>query len=107
MYINNYYTLHKIKIIKLQHVLNFKKKCMHCLSNIRTECTFIGLQVASPCINLPAPHVIIFVIAFQPRTLSTDFTVIFESFTQRPHFKTHFAKQPSHHTTEFSGVVAE
>ena len=56
MYINNYYTLHKIKIIKLQHVLNLKKKCMHCLSNIQTECTFIGLQVASPCINLPAPH---------------------------------------------------
>ena len=55
MYINNYYTLHKIKIIKLQHVLNFKKKCMQCLSNIQTECTFIGLQVASPCINFPAP----------------------------------------------------
>ena len=84
MYINNYYTLHKIKIIKLQHVLNFKKKCMHCLSNIQSECTFIGLQVASPGINFPAPHHN-FVIAFQPWTLSTDFTVIFESVTQRLH----------------------
>ena len=55
MYINKYYTLHKMKIIKLQHVLKFQR--MHALPfQCSTECTFIGLQVASPCIDLPAPH---------------------------------------------------
>ena len=36
--------------------INFEKKRHVLPFHIRTECTFIGLQVAFPCINLPAPH---------------------------------------------------
>ena len=78
---------------------------MHVLPlHIRTDCTCIGLQVASPCINHPAPHN--FVTVFQPRTLCRYFTVIFESFTQRLHI-THFIVilQRNHHITQLNFLV--